>query len=412
MSRLYEKIPVALPQIWDELPKLFGDKWPRVQADIWELLRQLEAGDPVAAKAIDEVIAAIPAAHKLLQDASKSILEKSANPAGIVSMERYVEVPLMYGTDRQRTGKNYGGNANEGRLALGVVKVSIPEDHRMGEMEHPPRWKLGFGWDPKEHVKLLSIEELEYNAFIVSTRQMIVDGSENEALVFIHGYNVSFADAARRGAQLAYDLRFKGIAMLYSWPSKGKLTPGAYIADSDLAKNTRSKLMLFLTEVMADLGVDGIHIIAHSMGNQPLTEVLKDLSLSPPDKEVPLRQVVFAAPDVNTATFKELAAKFHHNIERCTLYANSDDKALKLSRKFNTTIRAGDSGGHLTVFDGVDIVDVTGVDTSFDGHSVFSDNRSVLADLELLIGEELPPENRPLLDKFGSPSNRYWKFRR
>jgi esterase/lipase superfamily enzyme len=36
-----------------------------------------------------------------------------------------------------------------------------------------------------------------------------------EALVFVHGYNVNFNDAVRRAAQIAYDLEFAGIPMVY-----------------------------------------------------------------------------------------------------------------------------------------------------------------------------------------------------
>jgi esterase/lipase superfamily enzyme len=37
----------------------------------------------------------------------------------------------------------------------------------------------------------------------------------------VHGYNVSFDDAALRTAQLAYDLTFDCPAAFFSWPSKG-----------------------------------------------------------------------------------------------------------------------------------------------------------------------------------------------
>ena len=39
----------------------------------------------------------------------------------------------------------------------------------------------------------------------------------------MHGYNVTFADAVRRTGQMDYDLDFLGPAILFSWPSEGRL---------------------------------------------------------------------------------------------------------------------------------------------------------------------------------------------
>ena len=47
--------------------------------------------------------------------------------------------------------------------------------------------------------------------------------------MFIHGFNVSFADAAIRAAQLSCDLSIAGVMAFYSWPSQGTLA--GYAAD-------------------------------------------------------------------------------------------------------------------------------------------------------------------------------------
>ena len=104
--------------------------------------------------------------------------------------------------------------------------------------------------------------------------------------MFIHGFNVSFGLAARRTAQLSYDLKFQGVSMLYSWPSQGKLA--AYTSDEDKILWTRPRLQAFLTLVATELGVAGVHIIAHSMGNRALVEVLKDLTHEMPYGAAPL----------------------------------------------------------------------------------------------------------------------------
>ena len=43
--------------------------------------------------------------------------------------------------------------------------------------------------------------------------------------------------------------------------------------------------------------------------------------------------------------------------------------------------RAGDSGDDITLFKGIDTIDVSSVDTNLIGHFYYGDNRSVLSEL-------------------------------
>lgn len=56
----------------------------------------------------------------------------------------------------------------------------------------------------------------------------MVDRSERRAFIFVHGFNNSFEDAARRTAQIAFDVKFDGVPLFYSWPSKGKALDYVY----------------------------------------------------------------------------------------------------------------------------------------------------------------------------------------
>ena len=413
-----ESLALVIPKLWAELPALFGEDWPRVERRLWTLLGDMEARDPNATQSILALFIAHPRALARLENAMAAPalppMKKTTShpPAGTVNMERHVVVPVMYGTDRKLEGDGYGTEPGDGTLSLGVAHVSVPEDHRMGEFERPPWWKFGFGWDPDKHVQLLSIKRLLHDEFVAGARESLGHARCNEALVFIHGFNVDFGEAARRTAQLAYDLRFEGLSMLYSWSSKGRMSKQWYQSDADKIIWTRPRLRAFLELVMTDLGVGAVHVIAHSMGNRALTEVLKDLELGElPDHAARLRQIVFTAPDVNARTFQDLAAQFRDKAERYTLYASSEDLALKYSKGINKSVRAGDSGGYLMLTQGIDTVDVTAVDTSFVGHSYFGDNTSVLTDLDVLIRHGHPPDERPRLDARGTTNKKYYVFR-
>ncbi|MFX7906697.1 alpha/beta hydrolase, partial [Acinetobacter baumannii] len=70
-----------------------------------------------------------------------------------------------------------------------------------------------------KHVILKTVGSLDRDAFVASLTDSLAAADLHDVLVFVHGYNVSFEDAARRAGQLAVDLKFGGRTLLYSWAS-------------------------------------------------------------------------------------------------------------------------------------------------------------------------------------------------
>jgi esterase/lipase superfamily enzyme len=142
-------------------------------------------------------------------------------------------------------------------------------------LESPVFLKLEYVEDPKKHVVLRGVTEQSLEAFYRNLRQTIQSeraGKEvKQALVFIHGFNVSFEDAARRTAQLMYDLKFKGAPIFYSWPSQRAFLD--YAVDETNVEWTVPHLEQFLHEIAANSGAEKIYLIAHSMGNRCLAKV-------------------------------------------------------------------------------------------------------------------------------------------
>ena len=135
----------------------------------------------------------------------------------------YAVVKVYYATDRAKTtnpdpAKTYAGD--RGDLGLGFCTVSIPRDHRMGALEAPSIWRLEFSNDPEHFVVLLSVTETDTASFYKDVADRVRASAGKNAFIFVHGYNVTFADAARRTAQMAYDLGFDGAPVFYSWPSQ------------------------------------------------------------------------------------------------------------------------------------------------------------------------------------------------
>jgi esterase/lipase superfamily enzyme len=327
-----------------------------------------------------------------------------------------IEIPVFFATDRRQLDTAsvktfYGGKRNlSGQLECGLAKVSIPEDHRMGEIERPKWWRLELWEDPQKHIVLTDIEVMKKNFFMNTLRKSVQKSSEPAILIFIHGYNTSFEDAAIRTAQITYDLQFPGQAVFYSWPSEAKLE--LYTSDENNIEWTIPHFEGFLNLLLTSVGANMVNAIAHSMGNRILTRAVHRLDYADlPENSAKLRNVIFAAPDIDADTFKQFAKNFQEKAERLTLYASSNDKALAASKLVHGGYpRAGDSGDNLVVVDGLDTIDASSVDTSLLGHSYFGDNRSIISDIFYLIQHNLPPNSRSGLKPKMIQNLCYWLF--
>ncbi len=307
----------------------------------------------------------------------------------------------------QRELVRYGDG--RGKLEYGICQVSIPKDHRIGELESPSVLRLEFRETPERHVMILESRALPPDEFFHHVQDSVAASSRRELLVFVHGYNVAFDHAVRRTAQIAYDLQFKGPAVCYSWPSHGGLLQ--YAADETNVEWTVPHLKQFLTELREKSGANAINLVAHSMGTRALTNALRDFARESQASDTLFHQVVLAAPDIDAEVFRrDLAPAMTKIAGRVTLYASSNDQALRVSRKLHAYPRAGESGENLVVAPGIDTIDVSAVDTSLLGHSYYGDNDSIITDLFHLVHDALPPHLRAGLHPATYAGLPYWIF--
>lgn len=331
----------------------------------------------------------------------------------------YAVVKVLYATDRNRTGGDsrgatFGGEPDPaGTLHYGEVWVSIPRDHRMGELEGPSIWRLQFREDASKDVVLQHVETEDEAGFLKGVSDRLAHSQKKEILVFVHGFNTTFEDASRRTAQIAYDMAYDGPAILYSWPSQGSITPIAYNKDGRNAALTVPHLEAFLKLLVARSGATTIDLIAHSLGNRPVTQALHDFALENPGEKnnPPLNQVALMAPDMDAALFQQMAQSMELSAHHITLYASSRDAALRISNLFAGYQRAGEGVPHLLVVPGMDTVDASAVDTSLLGlyHSYFADSTTILSDL-FRDFSGVPPASRKGLQAVVTAAGKYWRF--
>jgi RNA polymerase sigma factor (TIGR02999 family) len=320
-------------------------------------------------------------------------------------------VRVFFATDRKKisesaTGGLYGsGRSQSGMLHFGECEVSIPKIHKKGKIESPSLLHLEFRPNPRKHIVLLKIEDQTEALFFDRLAKAVKKTDAGDVFVFVHGFNVSFEDAARRTGQMAFDLEFICAPILYSWPSNGRVEE--YLRDETEVSWTAPHFQRFLILLSQYSEAKRVHIIAHSMGNRAVCDALKYFS-NHGSREVKVNHLLLAAPDIDAETFEELADSLRKLSGRITLYESSNDKALKISRKIHRYPRAGEP---LLVISGVDTIDASAIDTDFLGHAYFSDTWPLLADMYSLLFKDEPPQRRFGLVEMKHQLGRYHAFR-
>jgi esterase/lipase superfamily enzyme/uncharacterized protein YjbI with pentapeptide repeats len=292
-----------------------------------------------------------------------------------------VRVQVYYATDRipedQSDRRHFYGTKDTDRISFGTCEVSIPRDKPIGEIPRPSLWRLEFRENLKKHVVLLKVDSMDRDGFYGSIHETTSKSPNGaRAFLFVHGYKVSFEDAARRTAQLAYDLSFvDGVPMFYSWASRASIKD----YPADLASNERTwhRLAACLSELSVRGGFKTIHIISHSMGGRAICQSALQMLAQQKSGSPSFKNVIFAAPDVEVPVFRDTLSRIASLANRFTLYFSPNDVALQLSRRFHRAPRTGEVP---VLAQGLDTIDASAVIGDIFGHSTFGD-RPVISDL-------------------------------
>ena len=374
-------------------------------------------GDTVVAERFDQQIAALRTQIDTNPNTATNSTGALENPFGLRGEAGgFRAVDAYYATDRDRTGSTqpsefYGGG--RGELEMGIATVTIPHGHTPGVLEAPSIWRLEFRENPAKHVVLQSVEPMDPDSFFGRMQSEFVVRPEREALVFVHGYNVSFDGAARRAAQLAHDMRYVGVPILYSWPSRGSTT--GYVADTAVVRLSARRLTGFLDDIVERSGAQVVHLVAHSMGNRALTDALELMALRrdvQADDPPIFGQILFAAPDVDAGLFRAMLPTIQPLAQRLTLYASEEDWALTVSRKLHGNVPRAGLGGPFTLRDPlIDSIDMSELGEDMLAHSYFADDSSALADMMTLFWQNTNPARRcGLREQSGEVST--WRYQR
>jgi len=324
----------------------------------------------------------------------------------------FTAVELLYGTDRKPSGglrpNDYFG-WERGPLAYGQVIVTVPRVHKPGQIEAPSLRRFQWDENPALHIVLTDLDPLDEAAFFETVAVALTQSDAQEVFLFIHGYNTSFADAAKRTAQIAYDMNYDGVPMFYSWPSRGATR--AYLADAATVQVSARHLLGFLEDIVSRSGARKINLIAHSMGSRALTEALELYAARHPAAREVFAQVIFAAPDVDADLFVLQAGAMQRLAQRITLYTSNADVALGTSQALHGDAPRAGGGAAPVVAPAFDTVDMTLLGDDFLQHTYFAADATALADILWLFWRNPSPAARCGMVETDLADGVYWVYR-
>ena len=311
------------------------------------------------------------------------------------------QVDMLVATTRSPSsvpGEMFGGD--RGGPAFAQIAISIPPDHKTGEVEWPQQVPA----DPARSFAVIKADTLNRTSTLAKFQNRLARGPTRNVLVFVHGFNNRFDDAVFRFAQIVHDSGTDDVPVLFTWPSAGKLL--AYGYDRDSATYSRDALERTLNYLIADKSVGEISILAHSMGNWVTLEALRQMAIRNRSISPKIKNVMLADADVDIDIFQTQVAAMGVNRPAFTVFISDDDKALAASKLlWSSKARLGDFDPNTEPYktfmeqNRIDIVNMTDIRTSgWIDHGKFSASPRIIRQ----IGQQLA-SGQPLTDQRISP---------
>jgi esterase/lipase superfamily enzyme len=272
----------------------------------------------------------------------------------------------------------------------------------------------------------------------------LATSARKELVLYVHGYNNTFEDAALTMGELCHFLGREFACGIFTWPAgskKGVLF--GYEADYESSVYASDHLRKAIRTIAATPGLERLHLLAHSRGTDLLATALSELAIeaymqrTSVARYLKLGNLVLMAPDIDADVapkkiFKLLsdpdlpyggAPDPEASVEEppgshLTLYTSPHDKALATSNwLFGGVARLGllqpsmlrpDQQEAIRRLGFFDVIEFTG-STDFVGHGYFVSSPKVSADIIAMLRYDLRPNEpgRPL-EEVERP---FWRIR-
>lgn len=367
----------------------------------------LDALDMRQAHPIDTIawrrVLALPLVLSLLAGCAgrpESVLQPVALPTNDTS-----RVDMLVATTRKPAddpGLLYSGERGTA-ISLNNLTVSIPPDasRKVGEVQWPKRVPA----DPEKEFAVLKVDK-------VASEQQALGwfrknrNAKRQVIIFVHGFNNTYADAVFRFAQIAHDAGTDAAPILFTWPSRASVF--GYIYDKESTNYSRKALEDLIIQASSSPDVGDITILAHSMGSWLTTEALRGVAMR--EKAIPAKvsNVVLASPDIDVDVFRRQLIEMGPKRPQFTIFASTRDRALQASQRISGGVsRVGSVdttpyAGMLKQL-GITVIDTSTVASNDAlGHNAFADSPEIIALLgKRLAGQSLEGGQVTLADHVG-----------
>ena len=248
----------------------------------------------------------------------------------------------------------------------------------------------GLFYIPKDDIRLEAVEPAGVEAFWQDFSSGLYG---RHPILYIHGYNTGFAKSCEQASHFQRNLSLGGRLVLFSWPSDGAFLN--YSRDeADLYWSVAS-LEATLLRMIEQFGPGKVDVIGHSLGARGLFVTLVQLAHGSEHQRPLFNQLVFTAPDIDAAVFKQYLASIRPLARKITLYVSENDKPLALSREVHGYPRLGEAGVHLDGITDIDIIDLSDIGVrSFSGHLYHLYHDNIVHDLDLLLNHGVRADSR------------------
>lgn len=279
------------------------------------------------------------------------------------------------------SNKSFGVNPGKG-LRYGLCRLNVPKKGRIGTIQQSedPRADSHQFYRFQGHKPLVGEE----------VKTAILSRKPESILLFAHGFNVKFEEAVMRAGQIAYDLKYQGLPLVFSWPAGAEEGFTVSLINKTYEKNYTSALSsqndaVAFIRWLATLKIP-IHLAVHSMGHQVIVPALDKLSAEV--TEPIIDELILNAPDLSVDDFQKFAPSLIKVAKRVTIYCSFNDNAIAASETYNNGRRLG----ACATAEGIDVINVSEVDAPTLGlglgHGYYS-SRPIITDVfQILLGVE------------------------
>ena len=339
------------------------------------------------------------------------------------------EEPLPYGQQRAR------------RIAFGSAQVrmvpaldwkTVREQSQLGNRTREINLELGtvreLGAYPQEPYNMVKGPEgkvlrdrselarhFEAKAELQGeVERRLAEAPKKEVMLYIHGFNETFATAAFTAAELCHFLGREQVCAFFTWPAS---TTGNFLISYTTTTESADYAVAHLKKTIRTLattpGLERLQILAHSRGTALTLRAVSELAteaiaagkepldlykidnlilLSPDiDVDIAAQQITGFLSDPELMTFWPEARLPRVLQGRLTIYASPEDRALLVSRiLFRSRNRVGQlrpedipdtAQRYFETVGRIDLISYEGKRTDLFGHSYFTTNPQVSSDL-------------------------------